>query len=283
MSSPILVTGAAGRVGSESVKALLSKGFSVRAASRSPEKIAKQPVVESIHLDYLNPVSVEQALSGVEAALLIAPPLDFEAPQKLSHFISFAAKKPGFHIVFISAFGVDQNEQAPLRVLEQMLFKSGVKYTILRPNFFMDNFTAGAAASSIKAEGIFRLSADDAKTAFIAASDIAAAVASAFADKLYNKEYNLTGPAALDHHEVAALISSACGKPVRYQSLPEDVLSKAMRDAGTPESIITYVNLLYGATRAGYMAAITDDVKRITGKFPISFADFAKKHISVWK
>jgi uncharacterized protein YbjT (DUF2867 family) len=283
MANTILVTGASGKVGNEAVAALLSKGYSVRAVSRHPQQIPGRPSVQPVIMDYLNPASVDKALDGVEAALLIAPPLDSDAPAKLTHFLSVASRKPGFHIVFISAFGVDHSEQAPLRVIEQMIFKSGVNYTILRPNFFMENFTGGSMAESIKTKGVIALAADSAKTAFIAAADIAAVAASAFADKLFGKEFNLTGPDALDHHEVANLIAGALGKKISYIAVPEEELNKGMRAAGLPEPVISYLGMLYGAVRAGYMATVTDDVQRTIGRAPRSFAEFARLNVNAWR
>jgi uncharacterized protein YbjT (DUF2867 family) len=276
MAITILVTGATGNVGKEAVTALLAKNFAARAASRDPRKITARANLESAFMDYLDPASVEKSLSGVEGAVLIAPPLDADAPRKVVHFIEVAAAKPDFHVVFISAFGVDQNESAPLRVIERMIMKSGLRYTILRPNFFMENFVGGSMAHSIRTKGVIALAAENAKTAFIAACDIAAVAACAFANNLYNKEYNLSGPEALDHVRVAALISTAIGKQVSYRPLTPEQIEKGMRDAGVPDPIIQYLDMLYGAVRAGYMAAVTDDVSKVTGEPACSFDEFIR-------
>ena len=78
--------------------------------------------------------------------------------------------------MFISAFGVNYNEQAPLRMVEHLVRNSGVPYTILRPNFFMENFSEGFLSGSIKTQGAIFLAAGDGKTSFISVQDIAAAV-----------------------------------------------------------------------------------------------------------
>ena len=283
MSTRILVTGASGRLGREVVQALLAQKLSVRAASRNLSSLPQQNGVEPVAMDYADSASVDQALSGIEAAVLIAPALDWDAFPKLSHFIETAAKISGFHVVFISALGVDAVETAPLRMVEQKLFKSGLNWTILRPNFFMDNFIGGAVADSIRNKGQIALATAIMKTSFIAATDIAQVVVRCFADQLYAKELNLTGSEALDHQEVAAMISAAAGKSVSYVDLPPETLNKGMSDAGVPEPVIRYLDMLYGAVRAGYMARITDDVQQITGHAPLTFADFAKLHTTAWK
>jgi uncharacterized protein YbjT (DUF2867 family) len=86
------------------------------------------------------------------------------------------------HIVFISALGVDQNEEAPLRIIERHLMNSGVNHTIIRPNFFMENFSTGFIAPMIAQGGVF-LAAGDGKTSFISTRDIAEAAAVAFEEK----------------------------------------------------------------------------------------------------
>jgi len=57
---------------------------------------------------------------------------------------------------------------------------SGVPYTILRPNFFMENFPEGFLSGSIKGQNAIFLAAGDGKTSFISVRDIAAAALTAF-------------------------------------------------------------------------------------------------------
>jgi uncharacterized protein YbjT (DUF2867 family) len=283
MSQHLLVTGASGQLGREAVTLLASKGWAVRAASRDPQRLTVPQNVGTVAMDYDDPASVDLALQGVDAALLIAPALDWDAPRKLAHFIRVAAKNPDFHVVFISALGVDHAESAPLRQVEHLLFKSGVRWTVLRPNFFMDNFAGGSLAQSIRQDRRIGLAASDKKTSFIAASDIAAVASECFNRKLFGKEFNLTGPAAYDHAEVAALLSSVIGTTVSYAQLPEATLRKGMLDAGVPDSVIRYLEMLYGAVRSGLMAAVTDDVMAVTGTPPTSLPDFLRRHAAVWK
>jgi uncharacterized protein YbjT (DUF2867 family) len=183
--------------------------------------------------------------------------------------------------MLISALGVDAVEQAPLRQVERHLMASGLKYTILRPNFFMDNFTTGFLAPSVK-QGAIHLAAADGKTSFIAAADIAEVAAAAIHQGLAGKEYNLTGPEALDHSTVAGIISTVGGKPVAYHPLSEEAMFQGLRGTGMPESAVQYVGVLYAAVRAGYTAAVTNDVETLTGRRPLSFEAFARQHAADW-
>ncbi len=282
MNAKILITGATGNLGRAVGHALVQRNFTVRAAARNPEKVEAAATVERVKFDFTAADTVDAALTGVDGLLLIAPPMDSEAPAKLLPVIAKAKARGVKHIVLNSALGADQNEQSPLRIVEQALMQSGVPYTIVRPNFFMENFSTGFIAPMIKHQrGIF-LAADDGKTSFISTRDIAAVVAAAFAEKLVGQEYNLTGPEALDHTQAAKLISEAVGQGVAYHALPEAAMLQGARDNGMPESAVQYLGALYSAVRAGYCAAVTDDVKRVTGQNPLTFQQFVKANQACW-
>lgn len=282
IAKTILVTGATGNLGRAVVKALTNKGFDVKAGSTKPEKASPSPGVKRVKVVYEEPGTVAAALDGVDGLFLMAPPLDFDAPAKLKPVIDQARAARLGHIIFNSALGMDQNEEAPLRIIERYLMASGVNYTILRPNFFMENFSTGFIAPMIAQGGIF-LAAEDAKTSFISAADIAEVAAQAFQDERYGIHYNLTGPQTLDHAEVASVISEVSGKEVIYHAISEAAMFQGALDSGLPESAAKYLAVLYDVVRRGWMAAVTDDVKKITGQEPISFAEFARKNAACWK
>ena len=277
----ILVTGATGNLGQAVVVALKAKGINVRAAARDPGKVARCAGVEAVSFDYQKPATHAAALQDADGLFLVAPPLDAEAPAKLNPVIDLAKTRGVRHIVLTSALGVDAVEEAPLRKVERHLMRSGVPYTILRPNFFMENFSTGFLAPMLKQGGIF-LAADDGKTSFISVADIAEVAATAFARGLASKEYNLTGPEALDHAAVAAIISKVAGRPIAYQPIPEEAMLKGMRNTGMPESAVQYVGMLYGAVRAGYTAVVTKDVETVTGRKPTTFDAFARQNAAAW-
>lgn len=107
--------------------------------------------------------------------------------------------------------------------------------------------------------------------------EIAEVAATAFDMGLVSKEYNLTGPEALDHNSVAAILSKASGRTVTYQPIPEEAMLKGLRDTGMPEGAVQYVGMLYSVVRAGYAAAVTQDVQAVLGRAPTRFEDFARR------
>lgn len=277
----VLVTGATGSLGRAVISSLSSNGFRMKAAARSVTKTAFPAGVEAVKFDYEDPTTFDAAVNGVERALLIAPPLDPHAPAKLMPVLDKAKKFGIQHVIFISAFGVDAVEQAPLRRIERHLMASGLNYTILRPNFFMENFSTGFLSPMVKQGGIY-LAAADGKTSFISTADIAETVASAFQNCLFGKEYNLTGPEALDHLTAASILTKVTGKSITYHPLTEQAMFKGLRDNGLPESAVQYVGVLYGSVRAGYAAAVTKDVEAVTGRKPRNFEAFARQSAAAW-
>jgi uncharacterized protein YbjT (DUF2867 family) len=278
----ILVTGANGNLGGAVVRALNRGTVKIIAGGTHPETMQTPQGIEVRKIDYVQPETVAAALREVDGLFLVAPPLDPEAPAKLNPVIDRAKAAGVRHIILNSALGVDQNDAAPLRVIEKHLMASGLEYTILRPNFFMENFSSGFLAPMIAQGGIF-LAAGEAGTSFISVEDIAAVAAAAFEKELFGAEFNLTGPAALDHAQVSNIISEVCGRKIQYHALSEEAMLQGARDQGMPEGAVQYMGVLYGAVRSGWLAAVTDDVEKVTGRPPMSFGDFAQKHAAHWK
>ena len=282
MSDPILVTGATGNAGRSVVKALLAKGYGVRAATRNINRIPAGAGMEAVPFDFSVPNTLVHALEGVTGLFLVAPPMDPDVHCKLEPFIRLTREVGVPHLVLLSALGVDQNEEAPLRGLERTVIESRIPWTILRPNFFMENFTSGFLAPMIRDQGSIFLAAGDGKTSFVTAEDIAKVATVAFDEGGTGKEYSLTGPEALDHWEVAALISEVIGRNVSYHDIPEEVMLQGARDQGLPESSVQYLGFLYSAVRSGFCAEVYEDVKKVTGDQAQSFRQFLDANKDAW-
>jgi uncharacterized protein YbjT (DUF2867 family) len=271
----VLITGATGVLGRAIVESAIDAGLAVRQGVRNPAKA--NPTAKVVHFDYADLSTITTALAGVSALVLMAPPLDANAPALLGPVVT-AAKAAGVQqIVLISAFGVNHNEQAPMRIVEHLVIDSGVPYTILRPNFFMENFSEGPQSTGIREQNAIYLAAGDGKTSFVSVKDIATVAVAALKQSLTGVEVDLTGPEALDHFEVAKIISKVSGRTVVYHSLTEEQMLEGARSHGTPEPAVAYLAMLYGVVRAGYAAGITPYPETVTGKKPLSFESFAEQ------
>ncbi len=278
-NGPVLITGASGVLGRSLVGAFKGADASVRRGVRKQIEMAG---TETVHFDYAKPDTLGPALAGVQGLVLMAPSLDPEAPARLKPVIELAKQRGVGRIAFISAFGVNYNEQAPLRIVEHAVMGSGIPYNILRPNFFMENFSEGFLSGPIKGQNGIFIAAGEGKTSFISVEDISSVAVKCLTEGVDKPELDLTGPEALDHAEVAAIISEVSEIPIAYHPLSEEQMAAGARAAGIPEFAIDYMKVLYGVVRAGYAAAVTADVEQVLGRPPISFRRFAEQSRAAW-
>jgi uncharacterized protein YbjT (DUF2867 family) len=280
MSEKILVAGATGNAGGEVLRQLTALGVPVRALVRNRAKAEALagPNVELVEGDLAKPDTLPPALEGVGKALLSSAPDPNQAA--LQNNLIDAAVRAGLrHIVKISAIGAAPDSPVSFcrwhAETERRLIRSGVPYTILQPNFFMQN--TFSLAATIAAGGKFYGSMKDGKASFVDLRDIAAVATAALTTPGHEgKTYVVTGPEALSFAEVAAKLSAALGRPVAYVDIPRDALIQAMTGAGLPVWQAQGIAELYDWGSQGGAAVITDVIEKIAGKKPIVFDEFAR-------
>jgi uncharacterized protein YbjT (DUF2867 family) len=282
MARTILVTGSTGNLGRAVAEALLERGFRVRAAVHRRGGGLLPPGAEPVPLDYDDPSTVPPALAGTDGVFVVAPPLDPEAPRRLAPLAEEVGHGP-VPVVLTSALGADASEESPLRILERRFAAAGAPLTVLRPTFFMENFSEGFLAPAIRGERAIRLPAGDGRTGFVSVRDVAAVAAAAFAERLHGKAFPLTGPESLDHREAARRIGNAFGEEVRYVPLEEEAFLAGARQAGMEEGAARYLALLYRMVREGRTDVVTGAVEAVTGRRPVSFREFALRNAAAWR
>lgn len=276
----ILLTTPNGKVGSEIAKMLLEQGQQIRLGAHTPAKAqAAFPQAEVVPFDFDDENKVKAALAGVQA-LYLASPGDARA-EPVNRVIDLAKEAGVTRIVRLSAMGVE-NSDNPLRAVELHLEASGLEYTLLRPNWFMQNYTT-LYAESIRTQNTFSEPVEDAQTGFIDARDIAAVGVKALTEEGHHGQaYDLTGARAYTRNEVAEAVSQATGKTVTYQPITEEQFQSGMVAAGAPEAYVMLMTSIYQVVRAGYTVTVTDTVERVTGRVPISLEQFAHDYKDVW-
>ncbi|PQJ88925.1 NmrA family NAD(P)-binding protein [Aliivibrio sifiae] len=281
MNSEILITGATGTIGSQVVKKLLQIGIPFSVGVRKPKNYIPQLIGgNTTHFDYQNK-SHKLILTKVKYLFLIAPPLNKMVDNMLIRVIDEAIECGAKRIVLLSGLGNNSwltNPNPALRKAELHLINSALdEYYIIRPNFFMDNFSTGIFSKEINENNSISLAAANGKTSFISAKDIAEVITKILINGYKHKEINLTGGEALTHQEVAKIISEARGALVTYINInPFDFLIK-MRKCGLNESSITMLQTLFESIRCGFSKEITMDLEVLLNRKPESFYDFAKR------
>ena len=238
----ILITGSSGSVGKAVLQEAIRKESKVRGMYRSREEAAKAPSGwEAVLADYADKQSLREALDGVNSVYVVCSPI----PQlvELESNMVDACKESGVkHVVLNSAMGAgDYPKSFPgwHRKVEDKLKGTGLSYTILRPNGFLQNIVA-YNAPSIRAQGAFYAAMGDAKVSYLDVGDIAVvAVKSLHGGAHAGKTYELNGPEAISNQELAKRISKVTARTVNYVDIPESGQRESMLGLGMPEWQVT--------------------------------------------
>lgn len=286
MATKICVIGANGSVGTELLRELNHRGASVNAAVRDLSKpiYADLPNVTPVTFDYHQPETFAEAMAGCDRLFLLSPGGVTNPHTFLNPIVDFAVNNGIRHIVLMTVMGTDADESLPLRQVERHIEQSGVGYTFVRPNFFMQNFRTFLAQGIREGNGIW-LPAADGKTSFIDVRDIGAVLATVLTegDRHYGQEYNLTGSEALSHAEVCAILSDVLGRTITFYNVTDEEATQALVGMGwAPDSAQLLVGLYY-VVRQGWCAGITPDVETVLGRPPIAFRQFAEDNRAVWE
>lgn len=275
--SRTLIVGASGTVGSELSRLLTAHGESVlRATSRQPSG------ADQVQLDLVSTAGLKEAFAGVDSAFLLTPPGYANQETLLAPLIDEATAHHLKKVVLMTAMGADADENAPMRKAERRLEASGLPYNIIRPNWFLQNFHT-FWLHGIRTAGQIFLPVGNAKGSFIDARDIAAVAARLLTSDTYtNRDFDLTGSRALDHDEVAAILSKASGKKIGFTDITPDAMLKDLKGTGMPDDYAEFLVLILGFFKAGYSERVTEAVLQITGHSPRTIEQYAEEHKANW-
>ncbi|MFE9257023.1 NmrA family NAD(P)-binding protein [Streptomyces sp. NPDC006879] len=260
----VLVTAATGKTGRRVRERLASRGYEVRAGSRSG----------STHFDWEDEGTWGPALDGVDSAYVAYYP-DLAAPGAKEAMRAFgrAAVDHGVQkLVLLSGRGEPLAHAA-----EEALRSSGVQLTVVRAAFFAENFTEGLFAAGVS-EGELPMPAGTTAEPFVCVDDVAAVVVHALTeDGQAGLIHELSGPRALTFEEALAQISTAIGRPVRYTPVSASEYSTVLRQFGlsTPEA--NFVSELFAELLDGRNSSPTDGVRQVLGRAPRDFAEYVKE------
>lgn len=276
----ICVTGAGGTVGSELIKKLGSAKVPFRAAyfSKKKAEAARTRSIDAVIMDYNNPDTLRATFKGCDKLFLLGPNLLNQTQLELNAVE--AAKAVGVrHIVKQSVMGASREAFSLAlvhRPVEKEIESSGMEWTFLRPNSFMQNVVT-FMGESIKAEATFYSASGEAKISHVDIRDIASVAMKTLTEQGHaGKTYTLTGPEALTYDELANELSKVLGFSISHISLSPSDLKLGMLTEGISEAIADRMLDLERYFSENQASHITNDIKQVTGRDPKRFAQFAR-------
>ena len=284
----ILVTGSTGNVGTQLVKELVTQHIPFRALVRTnmdAERLRAQGIETSVG-DFAQPASLQAALQGVERVFLLCP--SGPTQPALEETVINEAKRAGVrHLVKLSILAADsQSECVFFRwhgQSEEAIRASGLEYTFLRPNSFMQSFGRDFA-SSIAQEGVFRVPVADGKFSFIDTRDIAAVAAVVLCERGHEgRTYDLTGPVALSYADAATLLSARLGKQVNYISPSAKAARQEIWLQGMPPWLVDGLLALFEFARQGKATVVSPVVKQVTKSKPRTLEAYFHENIQAFQ
>ncbi|MBB5784340.1 NAD(P)H-binding protein [Nonomuraea jabiensis] len=281
----ILVTGATGSIGTHLVRLLQERGVAFKALVRDEGK-GRALGCDVVTGDFDDPGSLAPAMAGVDRLFLNAggaQPVDGEQPMVRQQKAAIdAARAAGVsRVVKVSVWGAHRGGRLAEGAhweIEEYLKASGLGWSMLRPSGFMQNFITGTAPFT--AEGKLLDGYGGAPVLYIDCHDIAACAAALLTGSGLTgsgglgETYELTGPRALTHAEIARELSAVLGRTVEPAELSPDELAAWARDQGLPARFAEDLAELSRKVASGSLATTTTAVRDLTGREPRTFGDF---------
>lgn len=280
----ILVTGAAGQTGQAIIRSLADRGVKAKAmvhkqADRA--RLAAYGGIETVVGELADDRGLQTILKGIDTAYLVSS-VDPDMTDLHQQFIDSAKRAGVRRIVRHSALGAAVESGSRLLSwhgeAERYLEASGIGWTHIRPNYFMQNFES-FIKGSVCATASFATSLGRTRVSMVDVRDIAAVAAEILiGDGYEGKSYAITGPESLTMDQAATILGRSLGFPVRHRSLSDMELRNELVGAGTPVWMADAFTELYGVFREGRHERIYDTVTTITGKVPYDFNRHVRDH-----
>src|SRR6202048_4443847 len=298
MANPILVTGAAGRVGGVGrtiTEQLLKQGKAVRAMVRNEDERAqalRTLGAEVVIGDLLNLDSMHRVIAGCETMYFgmsvsdayLAATVNAAAVAKhhgVKAFINMSQ-------MTVSQMSITETTPSPQHKLhwlaEQALNWSGLPVVHVRPTVVLEGLFLIMTADSVNKSNKLRLPFGEGKTSPVAAEDVARAVAALLVNPQphIGKIYHLTGSQSENMHFYAQEYSKALGRTITYQDIPVERWREGLLKSGQPAHLVNHLATIADLQRAGRFDRMSDEVLLLTGQAPLSVQEFVRRNAATF-
>ncbi|KAI9830056.1 MAG: hypothetical protein M1819_005886 [Sarea resinae] len=224
---------------------------------------------------------------SISAVYMMNPVVD-EPETSMNAFVDYAIKHHGIkRFVLVAGSSAEPGKKGVGNVWKHFL-DTGVDYAVLRPTWFMENYTEEAARFIVRDQDKIITACGEGQIPFVSASDIAAVAFRTLTDKKpHNTDYRILGPELLTHDDqrkqLAAKLSHALGRKIANVKLSEQERYDGLIAAGLPEHFARFFTNLEVATAGGFETRTNNVVEQVTGRPPKSFDTFAEENKAVWQ
>lgn len=282
--SNILITGATGNVGFETIRFLYQIETSNRviAGVRNIEKAKNvfkdYPKLDYVHFDFEDPGTFDTALIGIDRVFLLRPPHISDVDKYFKPLMSAIKKNSINQIVFLSVQGAEKSKVIPHNKIERLITDFGLDYIFLRPGYFMQNLTT-TLLNDIKTRREIILPSGRAKFNWIDIENIgeAAAILLDKFDRYKNKAFEITGLENENFEKVVALINNTIENPIKFRNVNPIKFFRIKKQKGMVKGMIVVMILLHFLPRFQKEPLISDFYERLTGKKPTDLKTFIER------
>jgi uncharacterized protein YbjT (DUF2867 family) len=276
MGARILITGGKGKTGRRVASHLAAKGIDFAIGTRKPDGPHDR------HFNWAD-LSSASAFDGCNAVYLVAPTDRTDHLAVMQPLLQQAIERGVQRFVLLSSSLLPAGGPM-MGEVHAWLAENAPEWAVLRPSWFMQNFSEGPHAATVRDEGIIYSATGTGRVGFIDAEDIAAtATACLTATTPLNSDVVLTGPEALSYDDIAATITSALGRPIRHLSLAPSALTARFIAQGLPRDYAETLTQMDVDIAAGAEDCTTLGVDQVARQRPTSFRAFAERVADTWK
>ncbi|MEL6692279.1 MAG: SDR family oxidoreductase [Pseudomonadota bacterium] len=278
----ILVTGATGNVGSEIARQLIAQNAPFRVYVRDADKAASMIGADGYEValgDFSKEAAFASALDGVDAVYMVTNQSDgFKSDlQRMVRQVEQAGIK---RFVMLSAEGDPESDIFFVRrtgELEEIVRGTGLDWTFLRPDWFMQNFAGFVAA------GMVAFPEGPGKTSFVDVRDIAeVAILALTAPGHTHRTYRLTGPDAMTFAQAASRISAGLGRDIPFVGITPEQMRDGLIAQGAETWYAEMNAEMTFAVRMGMSFSPSNDVEFLLGRKPRALETYVSDHKAGW-
>ncbi len=278
MNPRIAVTGSTGHVGGEAARLLSDEGYEQKLIVRDPARAPELTGASVARAEYADRKAAVEALRGSEILFMVSGAEAEDRVDQHRTFVDAAVEAGVQHIIYTSFLAASPDATFTLGrdhwATEEYIRNSGLNYTFLRDNFYLDVLPLFAGD-----EGVLRGPTGNGRVSAVARTDVARTAVVVLKDPEAHsrRTYDLTGPEALSLGEVAATITRVTGRETRYEEETVEEAYASRAHYGAPGWQVDAWVSTYTAIASGKLERTTTAVRDLTGSEPIGLEELLRR------